>query len=148
MKPTKILLPINFYTIITQIILTIVVDYTKESNIEKQLEYYKNEVDIDYTTEMNKLNRLIVASYILLSLELISMFVSWTIFINKLTVFKIILHLISDLCLCWFIWQSWISEKFWIVFTLGCICCLILEFFGLINARFLRRIDKEHKYFY
>mmetsp|Transcript_36541 Transcript_36541/g.37937 ORF Transcript_36541/g.37937 Transcript_36541/m.37937 type:complete len:146 (+) Transcript_36541:5-442(+) len=134
MKPHEILVPMKFYVLMTQFILTIVVYYTKESNVSEQIEHYKTVEELVFEDEENYLNNLLIASYAFMSFELLTLLLSLTIFLNRIICFQIVFHAIADLCLCWFIWQSWISEKFWIVLTLGCIVPVLLEIIGMFYS--------------
>lgn len=147
MRAHQILIPMKFYSIIIQLILTIVVCYTKSANINAQIEKFKDEQELDYDSENSSLNKLIIASFVLLSVELIMLFMSYTIFLNKANTFQIIFHTIADLCLSWFIWKIWISEKYWVVFSVGVIIPFIMEVWSLLTT-FKRKIVVGHEYFY
>lgn len=147
MRPNEILIPLKFYFIMIQLILIIVISYTKEANINAQLALYKNDSSVTYLNEDKKLSNLITAAFVLNGVELLILFSSITIFLNQLTSFQIIFHFIADLCLCWFIWQTWISDKFWIIFALGCIIPIILETIGLYSS-LKRKLIKGQEFFY
>lgn len=148
MKANDILIPVKFFLLMTQIILTIVADYTKSNNINSQIDYYKSTILIDFNIELNSLNKLIIAFYVLQIIELVSMFLSFTIFLHKVTAVSIILHGVADLCLCWFIWQYWISEKFIIILIIGSIIPLALELLGILTVVKYRKINQDYKFFY
>lgn len=147
MKVCSVLVPVNFYLLMTQFILTIVADYTKDNNVNSTIDAYKGETALDFTTESNYIIALIKAFYVLQGIELLSMLVSFTTFLNKLTVLKIILHLVSDLSLGWFIWQKWISYKILVPFLLGGVGSCSLELLSLFYV-FRRKLNNDFKQFY
>lgn len=143
-----ILIPIKFFLLMSQFILTIVVDYTKLNNINSEIEYYSSSQVLDQASLTQKMNSLILALYILQCVELLSMFMSYTMFMHKLTSLSIILHGVADLCLCWFIWQFWIMDKFWIILTIGGIIPVALEVISFLYIMKFRKINLDYKYFY
>jgi hypothetical protein len=147
MRPNEILIPLKFYFIMIQIILIIVISYTKEANINSQLAVSKNDSTVTFSNQDKKLTNLITAAYVLNGVELLVLFSSITIFLNQITSFQIIFHFIADLCLCWFIWQTWISDKFWIIFVIGCIIPIALELIGVYTS-LKRKLIKGQEFFY
>jgi len=143
-----ILIPLKFFLIMAQFILTIVVDYTKLNNINSQIDYYSASQVLNQLSLTQQMNHLILALYILQCIELLLMFISYTMFMHKLTSLSIIFHGIANLCLCWFIWQFWIMDKFWIILTIGGIIPVAIEIITYLYIMKFRKINLDYKYFY
>ena len=80
MKPNEIIIPIKFYTLMIQFILTIVVQYTFSSNVDKYILVNSNEQDLTFDNVKAKINNQVIVAYVLQSVELLSLISSQTIF--------------------------------------------------------------------
>ena len=65
MKPNEIIIPIKFYTLMIQFILTIVVQYTFSSNVDKYILVNSNEQDLTFDNVKAKINNQVIVAYFL-----------------------------------------------------------------------------------
>lgn len=148
MKAANILIPIKFFLIMIQFILSIVADHTKGNNINSKIEFFKQSELIDYDLENAHLVRIFIVFYVFQSVNLVITLSSYTMFYNKLNFLSIIFLFVSNLCLAWFIWQSWISDKLIISLIIGSILPFVLECLTILHIVIIKRHNTEFKFFY
>ena len=66
--------------------------------------------------------------------ELLSQFLGWTLFQNKLSLLQILFHLIAIMLYLWYIFLDWPGTRIWVIWLFGSLLPLFLELGGLFYS--------------
>lgn len=164
-KVHEILIPVKFSTLILQVILSIVVAFTKVKsflNYISQITYMQESPQarlllllfIPQLIHRNyiyfikllpiRITVCLIVLYVTQAVELIIIFTGMTIFLNKLSIIRkiiiktnieIFFHSIGVLLLAWFIWQQWIYTGIWMIWGIGGFIPMFFELCGIFYVR-------------
>ena len=67
-------------------------------------------------------------------IELVAIFIGITIFHNRLSLFQILLHMITSILYIWYIFFDWKGNKIWVMFFLGGLIPFLFDVGGILSS--------------
>ncbi|XP_046850800.1 transmembrane protein 107-like [Xenia sp. Carnegie-2017] len=131
------LIPARFLTLTAHLVITIVIFWSKESNVSECLpvSYSPSEYD-------NKSKSLVVGLSIMLAcifIELMSFLGGISMFHASASMLSIAVHGVGTIVLSFFILESWNCDRFWFIFGFSSVLPVLVEVFVLVTVLGLKK---------
>lgn len=131
------LIPVRFLTLTAHLVITIVIFWSKETNILAclPLSYSQNEYDTKHTQLVIGLSLMLA----FLTIELLSFIAGVSMFNSSASMLSIAAHGFGTIILSFFIFDSWDCDRFWYIFGFCSAFPVLVELMVMIAVLGLKR---------